>query len=164
VGRLHPAKRPEVVIKIGLRLRNEGVPVRVRLVGDGHLFHHLIETYGEFDWIEIVHGVASDPEMASIYERFSCLVVPSSYEANEGLPVAALEAIALSVPVVSTDVGAVRSALGDAVRIVPVNDFDSLVRAVQETLRGQPLLPSDVQVLDESSYATALLEATGQGR
>jgi glycosyltransferase involved in cell wall biosynthesis len=134
------------------------------LIGDGYLFHHLIETYGEFDWIEIVHGVASDAEMASMYEGLSCLVVPSSYEANEGLPVAALEAIALSVPVVSTDVGAVRSAVGDRVRIVSVNDFDSLVGAVRQALRGQSLLPSGAQVLDELSYATALLQATGQGK
>jgi glycosyltransferase involved in cell wall biosynthesis len=53
---------------------------------------------------------------------------------REGLPFALLEAMALGIPCVSTDVGQIRSALGGAVVVVPPEQPRALAQAVQQLL------------------------------
>lgn len=53
---------------------------------------------------------------------------------REGLPFALLEAMALGIPCIATDVGQVRSALGDAVLVVPPEQPRALARALQRLL------------------------------
>jgi glycosyltransferase involved in cell wall biosynthesis len=62
----------------------------------------------------------------------SCLaVLPSRAEA---MPMFVLEAMAAGVPVVATDVGGIKSTLGDAGVIVTVGDSDALASAIMELL------------------------------
>jgi glycosyltransferase involved in cell wall biosynthesis len=81
---------------------------------------------GLVDCIEVVQ--ASGPEeIARLYARATCAVVPSLYE-GFGLP--AVEAMACGVPVITTDGGALPEVVGEAGVVVPAGDAASLQQAM----------------------------------
>jgi glycosyltransferase involved in cell wall biosynthesis len=133
LGRLVPVKGAAQLIAAAARLRQ---PARIVLAGAGPDAAALrraaagcptpVELVGE------VRGAARDRLLASA----RVLVVPSIHVEGgrtEGLPLAALEAMAARVPVVASAVGGL-AALGDAIRLVPPADPDALAAAVDDAL------------------------------
>ncbi|HEX4901594.1 MAG TPA: glycosyltransferase family 1 protein [Acidimicrobiales bacterium] len=72
-------------------------------------------------------GHVAHPQLGHLYAGASVFAYPSVYE-GFGIPV--LEAMSSGVPVVCTDVPAVREVAGDAAAIVPVGDVDGLAGAI----------------------------------
>lgn len=90
----------------------------------------LIKKLGIEDRITFYTGLTSD-EVAGLYARATCAVIPSIYE-GFGLP--AGEAMACQVPVISTNGGALPEVVGDAGIIVPVKDHKAIAGAIQKLL------------------------------
>lgn len=104
VGRLHELKNIDLLFKAAAGLREEGVAVRLDLVGDGPQrpeLEALAAALGIADRIGW-HGWRSKEEVAALYRTASCFVNPSRYE---GMPNTVLEAMASGLAVVASDVG-----------------------------------------------------------
>ncbi len=102
VGRLSPEKAPDRFVTLALHLRGEA---SFHVFGDGPMRPALVEAAGSaITW----HGMVNQP--AAIWPALDLLVMPSR---AEGLPMAALEALASGVPIVSTDVGAMAAVIGE---------------------------------------------------
>jgi glycosyltransferase involved in cell wall biosynthesis len=130
-ARLVPVKRIDVAIDVVSRVRQQlGTDVTLHIFGDGPLESALRAQAAGGRGITF-HGIT---QQAPAYMRqMHALLMTSSHE---GLPVAALEAMALSVPVVATRTGGLPHLLadGDCGWLVDANDADGYVRALIEAV------------------------------
>jgi glycosyltransferase involved in cell wall biosynthesis len=131
VGRLDPEKAPEMLLE-ALALLEKRTPGRYRLtiVGDGQLENQLRAEADRFgDEVRFCGHVPNGPELFKLY-RASDLFVHVAR--TEGLPQVLTEAQAAGLPIVATDVGGVRAALGGGAEalLVPPNDPEALATAV----------------------------------
>lgn len=94
VGRLSHEKAPDLFCELAAR---DGGTSRWHVFGDGPMRGELEERYGH---AVTFHGLVTD--LAPHWPTLGLLVMPSR---AEGLPMAALEALAAGVPVVASDVG-----------------------------------------------------------
>ncbi|MBI3769539.1 MAG: glycosyltransferase family 4 protein [Deltaproteobacteria bacterium] len=80
---------------------------------------------------------------------------------NENMPNSVLEAMAASLPVVATDVGAVREMLGDAAILVPIGD-PAAIAAQLRTLHDDPKIRFELGLANRervvNSYSFAYVE------
>jgi glycosyltransferase involved in cell wall biosynthesis len=132
VANLRHPKGQETLLRAGSVLRDEGRPVTIVLVGEGEMADELRDLAAELDVDVRFAGMVADvrPYLA----RADVYVHPSD---AEGMPNAILEAAAAGRPVVATDVGGVREAIGAAGRLVPPGRPDLLAGAVAGLL-GDP--------------------------
>lgn len=80
----------------------------------------------------IIHGVLGESEKNEVLKRFSLLAFPSY---NEGLPLVVIEAMALGLPIVSSNVGLISEMLGeDYPYLIPPKNAESLAKAIQDCL------------------------------
>jgi starch synthase (maltosyl-transferring) len=105
--------------------------------------HHLLLVGRGLDrWVQMsrdpsgqrIHFAPWDAHLPDIMRASRVLLLPSRWE---GLPRVVLEAMAVGIPVVATDVQGVRQALGPLAsrQIVPPGDQDEFVRAVVSLAR-----------------------------
>lgn len=129
-----PLKGTQHLIPAFARLIREFPKLRLVFIGrpkPGGETEKLMARHGIKDRIRFVHGIS--PEVIrTLYASSAIAVVPSEYE-GFGLP--AGEAMACSVPVVSTDGGALPEVVGDAAVVVPVGDPQALGDAIAGLLR-----------------------------
>lgn len=131
VGRLAPEKAYDRLIRIHRRILDQGIIHNLVIVGDGPEKGHLMETIRETGTEDTVllAGYQSNPYP---YMKNSRFLVCSSY--TEGLPVIAMEALALGVPMVSA-VPSIGELFADSCcGIVTENDDDSLQRGIVKML------------------------------
>jgi glycosyltransferase involved in cell wall biosynthesis len=79
-------------------------------------------------------GYVPEPDLVALYTGADLFVLPSALE-GFGLPV--LEAMACGVPVIASDVAALREVGGNAARFVPPDDAVALASAVAHALRDR---------------------------
>ncbi len=141
VGRLVEKKGfMGLVEAVGL-LRDRGAaPARVTIVGDGPLRDDLRRRIGELGVEDVVTlaGARQPHEIGAVLEDADVLAVPSVIAADgdrDGLPVVVLEALAMELAVVASDlVGlpeVVRAPWG---RLAPAGDVPALADALAEVL------------------------------
>jgi glycosyltransferase involved in cell wall biosynthesis len=123
IGRLSDEKRPGWAVSLGTDLPG----VTVVLAGDGP----------DRDEVEIAAAAGTivwephiDP-IASLYGLADLVVIPSQ---TEGIPNVALEALALSVPIVATRVGGLPELESAGVTLVDPGDYPGFVEAVRAAL------------------------------
>jgi glycosyltransferase involved in cell wall biosynthesis len=138
VGTLEPRKGLDVLLLAYRRLLSEqpDVPPLV-LVGPRGWGPELDLAAIPSDHL-LLPGYVDTPTLQGLVGHSLALAFPSRYE-GFGLP--PLEALAAGVPVVTTDVPAVRevtAAAGEMVRTVPVGDADALADALALTLTNRP--------------------------
>lgn len=133
VGRLSPEKAPDLFCEIARRV---GAGVQWDVYGDGPMRPALERTAPPFVRF---HGFAAD--MTRTWRDVGLLLMPSR---AEGLPMAALEAMARGIPVAASAVGALPELLAPAggAWTFGVGDIDAAVAAV-ETWRGLAGAPLD---------------------
>lgn len=94
VGRLSREKRPDFFCRLAM---HSTADIEWHVYGDGPLYNELKQLYSQ----QIrFHGVVTD--MAPVWPTLGLLVMPSRFE---GLPLAALEALAAGVPILASRVG-----------------------------------------------------------
>lgn len=134
VGRLSEEKGFDRLVYIHRHLLEQGIRHKLLIVGDGpdrlHM-EHTIQATGTRDTV-ILAGYQENPYP---YIRKSRFLVNSSY--TEGLPVTAMEALCLGVPMVSA-VPSVAEAFGEEVcGIITENDNASLEAGIRKMLTDE---------------------------
>jgi colanic acid/amylovoran biosynthesis glycosyltransferase len=136
VGSLSPKKGHDVLLH-ALALSDPRWHLLV--VGDGpdrELLLELVSTFALSDRVELV-GVRSERAVQGILDRaavfaLACRVTDSGD--RDGIPVALMEAIARRVPVITTDVSAIRELVDDAGVLVPQCDERALAEALDRLI------------------------------
>jgi glycosyltransferase involved in cell wall biosynthesis len=102
IGRLLPHKNVDVLLDVVALLHSAGLPVTCRVIGDGpqrEALHQHARELGIEQAIDFRHDVWEQKDVYSLVKAARVAVFPS---AREGFGIAALEAIACGVPVVTT--------------------------------------------------------------
>ena len=148
VGWLRWEKGYEYALEAVRRLLDDGVPVRLEIVGDvpperrGSRDERarILEAMADLGIEDRVHlhGAASSDGVAR-HLRSADVMLHASL--TEGLPTAVVEAMATCLPVVATDVGGVREAVDDGVEglVVPPRDPGALAGALVRLHRDPAL-------------------------
>jgi glycosyltransferase involved in cell wall biosynthesis len=130
LARLVPLKRIEAVIEAHSKLALMGIDVETDICGEGSselLLRDLAKRLGVVDKVRFL-GWRNDT--AALLASWDLLVMPSMYE---GLPIAALEAMAAGRAVVASRVGGLPELIDDGVSgiLIPAGDTDALIRAIR---------------------------------
>ncbi|MCJ2142743.1 glycosyltransferase family 4 protein [Methylobacterium sp. E-066] len=159
VGELREAKGLPYLLEALVRLRAEGRPLRLLMVGSGpdsESLRSMVQRLGLSD------VAAFEPPQAirSVLARGRILVVPSL---AESLPYVVLEAAAASQPLVATRVGGIPEIFGPAADdLVPSRDAGALAGAIRRVLDEAPdVLNARVRALSESIHQRFSLERMG---
>jgi glycosyltransferase involved in cell wall biosynthesis len=134
VGALTTGKRPDRFVALVAELRDRGVPMEARLVGDGPLRAELAGPAARAG-VQLL-GVRNDVD--ALLRESDLFVFPSSPR-GEGMPGVLIEAGLSGLPIVATDVPGVRSVIvdGETGVVVPPDDLGALVTAAA-TLISDP--------------------------
>jgi glycosyltransferase involved in cell wall biosynthesis len=129
VGRLDPEKNPLLLPKL---LGDLGVGFHMRVIGDGKLrvaVGQRARSLGVIDSFELAGHIPFGPALRQEFRNADCLVHISH---TEGVPQVLYEAMAAGLPIVATDVGGVRSALGNgrSGSFVPPNDTKAMASEI----------------------------------
>ena len=177
VGRLVEKKGFIHLVRAMARLRERGVAARCWLVGDGPergALSREIEALGLHGIVELRGWRPQGELKMACYEQASLLAVPSVVARDgdrDGVPNVLLEAAAIGVPIVATEIGGI----GDLVRdgetglIAKPGDPDDLARTIQAVLddpdaamaRAQQARAEVEARFDAETQASKLIEALG---
>jgi glycosyltransferase involved in cell wall biosynthesis len=140
VALFRPRKGIEVLLRALALLRSQGLPVRLRAVGDfetadyGQQVKNLAGQLGlddAIDWAGFHRDV--DGQLA----QMDLLVLPSLF--GEGMPMVLLEAMSAGLPIVTTRVEGIPEAIRDGQEglLASPGDSDDLARAISRVVSGQ---------------------------
>jgi colanic acid/amylovoran biosynthesis glycosyltransferase len=157
VGRLIEKKGFADLVRACSLLHGADVSFRCRIVGKGELeaeLRALIAELGLDEHVELAGPIPRE-RLLAVYRRASVAVVPCVIGADgnrDGLPTVAVEAMALGVPVVATEVTGIPELVenGRTGLLVPPHRPEALAAAIR-------------RVLSEPDWAHALVRA-GRGR
>lgn len=146
VGRLCATKGFPTLIDACAILRDRGIDFRCRIVGDGPLRRALEERIARADLcgrVEIA-GLMEREALLEEYRRARLFVLPCVVTRRgdrDGLPNVVLEAMAMGLPVVATDVSALGEAVkdGETGRLVPSRNPTLLADAIASLWDDAPL-------------------------
>ncbi|GAB4197840.1 MAG: glycosyltransferase [Sandaracinaceae bacterium] len=145
VGRLSEQKGQILLVRAVAALARRGVDVELVLVGDGEMrrdIESVIAQEGIARQVRITGFVGGDRVREEILAA-RAFVLPSF---AEGLPVAIMEALALSRPVVSTYVAGIPELVipGRTGWLVPAGSVEALVPVLEEVLTADPARLSEM--------------------
>lgn len=133
VGRIEPQKRFDLLVEAFARLRTKDRRLRLLLAGEGSLRAWLMSRADALGLGDSCCFVGHCPEVGDFYHALDVFVQSSDYE---GTPNVVLEAMALEVPIVATDVGGTAELITDGVHglIIPPGDSSRIAHALTTTL------------------------------
>lgn len=138
VSNFRKVKRATEVVEVFHRLLQEGLPLKLLLIGDGPdrvPAEHLARNLGVFDDVRFLGKQDPIEEILSIADVF---LMPSG---SETFGLAALEAMACHVPVVSSDIGGLPELNIDGVTgfLCPLGDVDVFTERTRRLLTDEAL-------------------------
>jgi glycosyltransferase involved in cell wall biosynthesis len=102
--------------------------IELHCYGGGSPDHYISRIENELMQDVIIHGVLSDEIKYDVLSGFSLLAFPSY---NEGQPLVILEAMALGIPIVTSNVGLIPEMVGNEYPyLVPPRDVSALANAI----------------------------------
>ena len=133
VGRLEPQKRFDVLVDVMKLLMPHRPELRLFIAGEGSLKHELLGQIRRLGLSDRCRLLGHRSDVAELCQGFDVLVQSSDYE---GTPTVVVEAMALQIPVVATDVGGTAELVKHGVHalIVPPRSPDTLADAIKKTL------------------------------
>jgi len=128
-GRLDPVKRLDIAVRCVERLGD--VRCHLLLAGDGPARPQLETLIGDSPAASRVHLLGWQAELGPAFSAADVFLFPSL---TEGMPNAVLEAMACSLPVVGSDIPALRELAGEERRLILVegDDADRYAAALRE--------------------------------
>ena len=131
VGRVDEEKNPLMLAEVLKELVDQKREWRLLVVGEGTLEGALqarLDALGLGNRARLV-GYVDQSALPAVYRESHFLLLTSH---TEGLPQVILEAFAAGLPVVSTDVGGIGQAVGEAVALVVPGDIAGAARSIRE--------------------------------
>jgi len=140
IGRLSREKQPDHFLRLAGKLKHYS-DLFFLLVGDGPL-RDIVEAEIKQLWLQEHlrwYKMVSPEQIPEILAGTDLMVLTSEVE---GFPMVVLEALAMGVPVISYDVGDVRSVVQSGVNgfIIPPQQHELLVQKVSEVLSDESML------------------------
>jgi glycosyltransferase involved in cell wall biosynthesis len=142
-GRMTAGKGLELIVSAVASLVADGFDVVLDLVGmksAGDSFLERLISHAQSLGVQnrvVYHGYKTiGKELLAYYQRADVFVMASE---AEGFPRTIWEAMATSLPVVSTTVGSVPAFVGDAAVLIPPKDLPALTDALRCVFASQPL-------------------------
>jgi colanic acid/amylovoran biosynthesis glycosyltransferase len=144
VGRLVEKKGLADLVQACGLLAGRGVKFRLEIAGDGPLRSELEAAAALSGAPVIFHGALSPEAVLELYRRAAVFCLPcvvASTGDRDGLPTSVLEAMALGVPVVTTDVNGLRELVvdGQTGLVVPERDPTAVAEALGRVLSDAAL-------------------------
>lgn len=141
IGRLASQKNPllfiEAIKKLPVNLQEK---IHVSVIGDGPQKHDLqmrIKGLAVADHITFTGAIPRESVLSFLDERADIFVLTSRFE---GFPYSILEAMSAEVPIIATDVGGIREAVGDDAGIlISRNDADAFFGALATLIQDSRL-------------------------
>jgi glycosyltransferase involved in cell wall biosynthesis len=130
VGRLESEKNPLALADVIAALRRVDPSWRLVICGEGDLrpaLEQRVRELGVSDAVEFRGYVPHDTGLAEAYRDAHAL---AHVTWTEGLPQILYEAFAARLPVVATDVGGIREAVGEAALLVPPGDPEGIAEGL----------------------------------
>jgi glycosyltransferase involved in cell wall biosynthesis len=150
VGRLVKKKGYDDLLKALWILKNQGFPFEFFHVGDGELRENIQKMAADLDLINNVRfmGTLTHEDLIPLYRRSHVFVLASKVASDgdrDGLPNVILEAMAIGIPVVATNVSAIPEAVhhGKTGLLVPPENPSLLAQAIKRIL----LNPEDAKTM-----------------
>lgn len=130
VGRVDEEKNPLMLADVLKDLVDGGGDWRLVAIGEGSLEQALQDRLDEYGLEEFgsLRGYVDQAELPAVYRQSHFLLITSH---TEGLPQVVLEAFAACLPVISTDVGGIAEAVGEAVVLVEPEDSRGAADAIR---------------------------------
>ncbi|MFB0845137.1 glycosyltransferase [Paenibacillus oleatilyticus] len=126
--RIHPQKRPFLMLKIAQGMKKQMPNVRFFVVGTGHDLNNLIEEAQALGLEQTVYFFGHRNDLKNFYRDSNLTLICSI---KEGISLTSYESLSMGVPVISADVGGQKELINDRVgRLIPllqheVTDFSS---------------------------------------
>ncbi len=139
VGRIESEKNPLLLADILAGLNSEEPRWRMRVCGEGGMRPALEARLAEFSQLEHAEFLGYVPFGPTLLELYRGSHVFLHVSWTEGLPQVLVEALGCGLPVVATDVGGVREAMGPAVRLVEAGDAGQAVAEIERVAGDEPL-------------------------
>lgn len=138
VSNFRPVKNATHVVQVFHRLRQEELPVKLLLVGDGPdraAAEHLARELGVYDDIRFLGKQEPVEEILSIADVF---IMPSG---SESFGLAALEAMACGVPAICSNIGGLPELMGESEGgcLCPLGDIDAFTACARRILTDDAL-------------------------
>lgn len=145
VARLSAEKNLAMLVEAFARLAEEDTACSLLLVGDGPEASALRQLVRTQALESRVHFLGLRKDMGAVYPLIDCLVLPSL---SEGMPLVVLEAMALGIPVIASDVGEVPRLLAASEhgRVVARGDLPALVEAMRSASAGRFDAPARLHI------------------
>lgn len=123
VGRLHPQKNHELLIRAFKMIAGSNSDWNLYIYGDGELYDYLKNLIEEFDLVGRVFILPSTDDIYRILANSSIFVLSSDFE---GMPNVLLESMAIGLPCISTDCrpGGAREIINNGLNGIIVPRFD----------------------------------------
>lgn len=146
--RIHPQKRPFLMVEIAKRVVRKVNDVIFFVAGDGPQYKELLDTIKKENLEKYFVCPGEITEMETIYRDSDLTLICSI---KEGLALTVYESCAMSIPVITADVGGQKELIDDSVgRLLPLlqderdidkreysdKEIDSYVDAIQEILEN----------------------------
>jgi colanic acid/amylovoran biosynthesis glycosyltransferase len=145
VGRLVETKGFHVLVEACARLRDQGLPCRCLIIGEGPevgRLRALINDLGVNDRV-VLQGKLSPAELMPYYRRADVLAMPSCIRNQnaDGIPTVLIEAMAMKIPVVATRVSGIPELVvdGETGLLVAPDDAAALAEALARLLLDQDM-------------------------
>jgi len=139
IGRLVPTKGHDVLINACAKLRDEGLAFTLQIVGSGPIeadLRALIASHQLEEQVELHGGMAFADVLTKLEAADVFCLAPRMIpgQAPDGIPNVIAEAMALRVPVVSTEVSAIPELIESGVSgiLVPVDDVGGFAAALTQ--------------------------------
>ncbi len=133
IGRLHPAKGHFDLIEAISKLKYLNTQFHVFLVGEGELHDEIVKKCKETSITNYVTLLGQRSDIPLILAKTDLFVMPSHWE---GLPMALLEAMAMSMAVIATKVGGIPNVIDDGVNglLIDKGDVVALEKRIQQLM------------------------------
>lgn len=123
VGRLTEAKNQELLIRAIAQNDN----CKLIICGKGHLEKELSELITSLNLTDRVFLAGPRKDIANFYSTADSFILSSSWE---GLPMVILESMSYGLPIITTNVGGAYETIPDKSWIIPPENFEKLVGAI----------------------------------
>ncbi len=130
VGRLHPQKAYDRLLRVAKRLNDDGLRYQLRILGDGDLKEKLCKQKAELS-LDNVFFEGNQKNPFKYMANADLLVLASLYE---GLPTVVSEALLCGLPVFSSEVAGIDELLNEDYGIVVKNDEESIYQGLRDLL------------------------------